>query len=416
MNWHLRLIPRASALLLLTVACGFGTGSSATSSPGAPLKIGVIQPLTGANAGPGQEMVNAVKLAAKQQNAKGGVLNRQIDVIAESATTPAEGASAAQDLINQGATILTGSYISGVANAAIPVAAKAGVLWWETNATAPTLTTGGNDNVVRIGPNAANMATPAVDFVAGPGIQAIGKSMSNLSVFIAHEQSIFGTATGDAANKLFQSQGSKVQEVAYDPAAPDLSSVVLRAKQANADVWYVVGYIPDETLLLKTARQLGFRPKIIEMNTADAPNFKDSLGAAGMEGIIAITFPRYDTNPAFAPGVKTYQVSYVQEFGQGPQFTNTLTTYAGIQVLFEVVTNAKSIQPAPVRQTVAGMDVPRGGVLANGNGIKMDSNFDNTRALPIICQWQAGNCVTAFPAAAAPSGAKIQGLPLPPWS
>src|SRR5215467_13464591 len=67
-----------------------------------PLLIGFSAPLTGDNAGSGQESLNAAKLAVEQINAAGGVLGRQIQLLeGDDRCDPKEAAIVAQKLVAQ---------------------------------------------------------------------------------------------------------------------------------------------------------------------------------------------------------------------------------------------------------------------------------------------------------------------------
>ena len=67
-------ISSARRLGLLAAAFAVGLGSSAS----AQIKIGVIQPLTGAAAASGNYVVQGAKIAADEINARGGVLGQKI--------------------------------------------------------------------------------------------------------------------------------------------------------------------------------------------------------------------------------------------------------------------------------------------------------------------------------------------------
>ena len=61
------------AAIVLALAMGSGAAS-------AQIKLGVAGPITGANASFGAQLTNGVQQAAKDINAAGGILGRQIDV------------------------------------------------------------------------------------------------------------------------------------------------------------------------------------------------------------------------------------------------------------------------------------------------------------------------------------------------
>src|SRR6266498_4205445 len=66
------------------------------------IKVGVIQPLTGAFAASGNYVANGAKIAADEINAKGGVLGSKIELIIEdNKSNPTEAAAVAEKLITR---------------------------------------------------------------------------------------------------------------------------------------------------------------------------------------------------------------------------------------------------------------------------------------------------------------------------
>src|SRR5215470_1181675 len=75
-----RLVSRIG---FLSAVAGAALALAAGSSQAADvIKIAVGAPLTGALAKQGQEVANAVELAVQEWNAKGGVLGKQIEMVA----------------------------------------------------------------------------------------------------------------------------------------------------------------------------------------------------------------------------------------------------------------------------------------------------------------------------------------------
>jgi branched-chain amino acid transport system substrate-binding protein len=88
----------AIGFILLSILAGFPLSSKGAE----PIKIGVIQPITGPIAFDGQNQVKAIELAVEKINSEGGVLGRQIKLIIEDGKAlPTESKSAALKLIVQ---------------------------------------------------------------------------------------------------------------------------------------------------------------------------------------------------------------------------------------------------------------------------------------------------------------------------
>ncbi len=97
------------ATSLVLAACGSSgsstassknSGSSGSSSSSSPFLVGTVEPLTGAYAAAGLDIVHALDAQAKILNAKGGILGHQIKVISvDSASSEQTSISATQQLV-----------------------------------------------------------------------------------------------------------------------------------------------------------------------------------------------------------------------------------------------------------------------------------------------------------------------------
>ncbi len=93
-------------------------------------KIGMVAPITGASSLVGEYMTNGFNLAAKEINASGGILGREIElVLADEVDTAQKSVNAMQLLLSEDdICAIIGSYYSSNAIAALPDVLDAGVL------------------------------------------------------------------------------------------------------------------------------------------------------------------------------------------------------------------------------------------------------------------------------------------------
>src|SRR5713226_10748616 len=107
-----------TALAPIVLAAGLITGADAQEA----IKIGVIQPLTGAFAASGNYVANGAKIAADEINAKGGILGKKIElVIEDNKSNPTEAAAVAEKLITSDKTpIMMGAWGSSLTLAVMP--------------------------------------------------------------------------------------------------------------------------------------------------------------------------------------------------------------------------------------------------------------------------------------------------------
>lgn len=404
---------RRDLLALATVASATGMAGIAPRAWAAdPIKIGAINPYSGSAALYGDETTRGYELAALQQNVKGGVLGRQISVIRGNASNPQEAMATVEQLAGrEKVDAFIGTYTSTVSNAASEAAMNNGKLYWDTNALATQLTERGLPNFIRSGPNSNDFASQAVTAITDLIAKSLGKPPKELKVWLQHEDSIYGTTIAKQQQAGLQKAGVQVLAVnAYSARAIDQTDVILRAKNANPDVWVTTGYTADCNLMLRTARDQGFKPKAMLISGAsDTFETLDALGKEFLEGILVVTYPRPDINPTYGPGALDYLAAYRKQYSREPIAPQCFTAYVGAQMMFEAIQAAGSTEFEKVRAATAKMDKPFGSY-ANGFGVKFDETMQNTRAKPIIGQWQAGQVATVFPEQAAPPGGKMVGM------
>lgn len=395
-----RLFTAGTAALALSFAAD---GLSAAET----LKIGAINPYSGPLALYGDELARGYELAADWINAKGGVLGRQVEIVRGNATNPQEGIAAVEALGDE-VDLFIGTYVSGVSNAASERAAGFDKIYWDTNALAASLTDRDLPNFIRSGPYAGTFADRSVDAVVNLIAKQLGKQPGEVTVWIEHEDSIYGTSIAERQKTGMEAAGIKVLGVgAHSYKSVDLTDSILLAKAANPDVWIQTGYIPDSTLLLRTARDQGFKPPAILMvGTGDTFEVLDALGAESLEGILVVSYPRPDMAPAYAPGAMDYLEAYRKKFNQDPAAPQGMAAFVGAKILFATLEKAGSTEIDAVKAAAAAMDEPTS-TYETGFGVKFDEHFQNVRAVPTVAQWQGGKVVTVFPDAAVGAGVSL---------
>jgi branched-chain amino acid transport system substrate-binding protein len=83
-----------------------------------------------------------------------------------------------------------------------------------------------------------------------------------------------------------------------------------------------------------------------------------------------------------------------------------MAAFVGASIMLETIKAAGSTDMEKVKAAAAKLDKPVG-TYATGFGVKFDQNFQNTRAFPVVAQWQDGKMITVYPVDATPEGAKL---------
>lgn len=399
-------------MALLATLAGSLALATPVSAQDNPLKIGAVNPYSGPFAQYGDETTRGYELAAKQANAKGGVLGRQVEIVRGSATTAQEGISAVEQLVGRdNVEILIGTYISAISNSASETALNYGRLYWETNALAMSLTERGLPNYSRSGPSAVTFAERSVQGVIEMLADVVGKEPGDLKVWLEHEDSAYGTSIAEAQKKMLEEASVDVTISAHSFKSIDLTDSILRAKAAAPDIWINTGYVIDTNLLLRTAQEQGFKPPVMmTVGTGDTSETLEAIGAEYLDGILIVSYPRADISESYGPGSDAFLELYREAYNRDPIAPQGMNAYFGASLLFDAIEAAGSTEYEAVIEAARAIERPEGSSLT-GYGVAFDETMQNVRALPVIAQWQNGAVKAVFPPSAVAEGVELINLP-----
>lgn len=371
------------------------------------LKIGAINPYSGGMALYGDELTRGYELAAEQANATGGVLGRKVAIVRGSATTPQEGIAAVEQLVGRDKVeALIGTYVTAISNAASESALNNSKIYWETAALSRDLTNRGLPNFARATPSSDDFARRSVEGTLKLVAPALGKAPKDLKVWIEHEDSAYGTSIAKEQEKLLKEAGVQVGVGSHSFKSVDLSDSILRAKNFAPDLWLGTNYVVDANLLLRTAREQNFKPgAIMLVGTGDTFETAEALGKDYLQGILLVSYPRADISESYGPGAGKFLAAYREKYNRDPIAPQAMGAFVGMKILLEAVKTAGSTDYDKVMKAAAAMDKPLG-TYETGYGVKFDDKMQNTRALPVIAQWQDGQVRAVYPAEAAGQGVK----------
>lgn len=384
--------------------------AAAAPSGGGTLKIGAIFPFTGSLALLGEESWRGAELARLQQNSKGGLLGKQIEWVKGDAPDANAAVSEANRMISsEKLPIIVGTYSSTLSQAATEVAERNKTIYWEMGAISDPITQRGFQYLFRTCANGSSDGIVAADFTKEAIAPKLGIDPSKLRFAVVHEDALYGTTVGTAAEKRAKEIGLNfLSREPYNSQATDLSSLILKLKSLQPDVLVATSYIQDLLLFWKQARELGFSAKAVIGTGAgySLTDFAKSLGDDA-NGVLNIDFPQYDVNENFAKGIKEYQKFYQDTFKEPPRSGHSLANYMGALVLWDVIAKAGSTDPEAVRKAALAEDIPVGGTIT-GWGVKFAGPGEkdagqNLRAAPIVMQWQKGRQMAVYPKEAAVS-------------
>jgi len=251
-----------------------------------PLKIGNALPLTGSQAGYGNDFNIGMRMGAKDVNDAGGIAGRQVEIVAlDTQAEPQLGINAVNRFIGVEKLPMFFVAWSAVVKAIAPIANREKVLAINHGANAPEIANLG-EYVYSAFPLADVDITKLARYMFGP----LGKKRAAV-LYINNE-------TGIDAAKLYrdtftQAGGQVVAFEAYDPKATEFTGMLLKARAANPDTVHVHGLTSDTPQVIAQMRQLGMMQRVTSYSAAYNPKLLEQLGSAA-EGLIVTSL---------APGV-----------------------------------------------------------------------------------------------------------------
>lgn len=229
------------------------------------IKIGAINPLTGALAYNGNQAKAAFQMAVDDINATGGIKSMggaKLELlVADAESKPDVAAAQVDKLADAGVACLIGCQASALTLATTQAAAKFNLPQVIDIGTADQIVQRGLPNVFRFSPGTARAVAQGIGNLNTLNEQA-GKPVK--TVAIVHEDGPFGSSMAKVLNEKLPGLGLNVVETISHPSPQrDFTNIVLRLKAANPDLIMPSNYLNDFILLARTMRQQRFSPKAI---------------------------------------------------------------------------------------------------------------------------------------------------------
>lgn len=367
------------------------------------IPFGALYPLSGALALLGDESFRGLELAVEDRNAAGGLLGRPVRLAKGDAIDPGQAVTEVRRLMaTERVAAVFGTYASPLVFAASQVTELAGTPYFELGAIGDPVTERGFRYLFRSCPVGSAFGLATVDAVNDALAPLWGVDPKGLKLAILHEDALYGSAVSGVQAARCKDLGLNiVEKLSYGAASVDMSSVVQRLRSAGAEVVLHTGYQNDVLLFFRQMRQMGWKPRMV-VGAGGGHSLQDTANAIGAdyEGMLNTDFTQFAVSEAVAPGARDVQAAYEKRYGTKPRSGHSLAHYTGARLFLDVIQRAGSLDKDKLREAVLATDIPPGAT-ANGWGAKFDEKGQNTRAKPMLMQWQGGSQVTVLPEAAA---------------
>ncbi len=329
---------------LIISACGNQGGGNSGGGDSDVIKIGVFEPITGANAAGGEIETDGIKLA---NSLYPEVLGKKVElVILDNKSDKVEAANAVERLIDKEKVVaIIGSWGSSFSMAAGDAVKTAKVPAVAPSATNPLVTLD-NDYYFRVcfidpfqGNVTANYAFNNLGAKKAAIIQEVSNDYSvGLANFFKKE---FVSLTGD--------DNSIVAEVSYNTGDQDFTAQLTNIRSLNPDVIFAPGNFTESALIMKQARELGMDVPFLGGDTWETPEFID-IGGKDVEGAVFSTF--FASEVAITDTSTVFLEEYAKNFSNEPAAVTALGFDAYL-VILDAIERANSTDPVAIRDALA---------------------------------------------------------------
>jgi branched-chain amino acid transport system substrate-binding protein len=365
---------------------------SSARAEAAAINVGVIMPLSGANAQFGINARNGIELVADEINAAGGIAElggAKINlIVADATSTPTTAGNVAQRLITQqDMTALLGAFVSSLTIAISEVTERRDIPLL-TMSFADQITGRGYKNIFQVVAKASVIGKAQFEYTAAIA-QAAGSKIEKIAIM--YEDTAYGTAQ---ANGLRAGAKAANVEIVMDDAYPlgitDTTPLINKLRGSGAQAVFPVSYLNDSLLIIRTMRQQKLTiPAIGGAAGYVIPDFEKGLGEFA-ENVLSIDTSNYDLAPELTDRFrKRYGYFMVHE---------ALEHAVCLEVLVQAIKKAKSTKAEAVAEALRGAKFTGGWINGmTGGAVQFDQTGLNVLSVPLMVQWRGKDIVTVWP-------------------
>lgn len=374
----------AAAAVLAVGGCdklgGGGKGKGSGSAPGSdqgsgagaqtgPIKIGHFASLTGSEATFGVSTDHGVILALEEQNAKGGIKGRKIELkTLDDASKSSEAGNVVQRLISEDKVVaLLGEVASGSSLAGGKVAQQFGVPMISPSSTNKKVTEG-RDMVSRV---------CFLDEFQGYVVAKFAKDQKFDKVAVLFDQAApYSKGLAETFKTELEGLGGTITtSQAYTAGDADVSAQLQSIKTSGAMAVFLPGYYTDVGNIVNQARKLGITVPFLGGDGWDSSKLAE-IGGAAIEGSYYSNHYSFDEA---RPEVQEFVGKFQKRWNETPDGLAALG-YDAARVLFAAMEKSPSLGGKDLAATIAATkDFP--GVTGK---ITLDANRDAQKQAVVV--------------------------------
>jgi len=366
---------RVSALAVLAAGLAFASSAQAED----PIVIGAAIAQSGVVAPYDEGPAGGMEIAVDEINAKGGLLGHPLKIVyADTKSDIAYGATAAQQVIDQGAKMVVVTCDYDYGSAAASVAAGANLIAFSTCAGDPKFGPSG------IGPNAFTMATGAPGQAVAMAEWAYKMKGWRKGYILKDTTIAFDATWAEFFKKRWDELAGKDGMLGMDTFGgddPQIASQITRIKALpdKPDFIVLCSFPPGGVSAMRQIRAAGVDTPLLGSESWDGDFWLE--GVPNLSDMYFVTYgSRFGQDPR--PDVQAFMDKYTKKFGKPPVTSHAITGYSVIEAWSKAVTEAGDFDTDKVRDKLQSFKDEK--LLAGPTTFTKDQHINMQRDLLLI--------------------------------
>lgn len=385
---------------VLPVIAALGLGTPAQSQHPAEVKVGLLVPLSGIYARPGQVMRMGAEMAIDHINAQGGIKAmggaKMKLVVLDSGDTTEKAKNAAQRMVAQETDLVaaTGAYLSSFTLAVTEVTERA-QLPMLTLSYSDQITERGFKYIFQTSATSGSQANQALPVIVEIAEKATGQRPKTVAI-ITDNTAASISSVKPMKERLLKELGIElVVDETFTPPLADATPLVQKVRATRPDLlFFLPTVISDAKLVLEKMNEFGLgqgRIPSISFGIAIAePDMLRTMSPKLLQGVMAAV------GNWGSKGHENLIEELKQKYNEPWMTQNAISTYGDMWVLKEALEKAGKADRQAVAEAIRNMDGGPSKYYPGGE-MKFDEMGRRVGAGLAIIQWQNGTPVTVYP-------------------
>lgn len=361
------------------------------------VSVGLIAPMSGIYARPGQVMRMGAEMAVKDINEQGGVKAlggaKLKLVIVDSGDSTEKAKSSAQRMVADYPELVvgTGAYLSSFTLAVTEVTERAR-LPMLTLSYSDQITDRGFKYIFQTSATAGRQAGIALPIVMDLAEKASGKRPKTVAILTDNTAASLSSVKAMKDGLLQKNNLELIVDETFTPPLSDASSLIQRVRSRRPDlVFFLPTVISDAKLILEKMNETNVRIPVISFGIAIAePDVLNTVSPQLINGVMsAVANWGAKGQEALIKRVKT-------EYDEPWMTQNAISTYGDMWIMKAALEKAGKADREAVASAMRALDEGKTPYFPGGE-LKFDEKGRRVGATLTIIQWQGGVPVTVYP-------------------